>query len=121
MKTTLTLFILLVSLKSFGADNCYRELTKNHSLDSQTFQIYNEELAEIFEDNSTEATRGILSQLANKLSCNEEELIPYKVNCNEIYPGNALSMICYAETEDGYFFVSVDMMENFNIIFNRFD
>jgi hypothetical protein len=42
-------------------------------------------------------------------------------HCKNIIGNDPSSKVCYIATEAGYFFVMKDMLENVNVIFNRWD
>ena len=54
----------------------------------------------------------------------QNKCIDYQVTnleCSKVIKKLAETEVCYAKTEYGYFLVSKDMMDNVNIIFNRWD
>ena len=53
--------------------------------------------------------------------CPNEKIRIEDMECREIQKNNPDSRVCYVETEVGYFFVTRDMLENVNVVFNRFD
>ena len=53
--------------------------------------------------------------------CNVEWPKINSIKCRVISQGNPYSRVCLAETRDGYFFVSKDMLDGINVIFNRWD
>lgn len=101
--------------------DCYRRVLNDFSVDSRSFQLYSEEVSMLFEEHPEVAARESIRLLENELECNKKSLSPVEVSCKEIIPGNAMSRVCYAENANGYFFISVDMMENINLVFNRWD
>jgi len=101
--------------------DCNRSLLDNFSRDSKSFQIYNEEVAADFDERGDYASREAIRLLVQSLDCDDSGLNSVEVSCNEMIPGNPISKVCYAEGKDGFFFVSVDMMDNINIVFNRWD
>jgi len=101
--------------------DCNRSLLDNFSRDSKSFQIYNEEVAAAFEEGGEFASKEAIRLLGQSLGCDDKGLSPVEVSCNEMIPGNPISKVCYAQGRDGFYFVSVDMMDNINIVFNRWD
>ncbi len=101
--------------------DCNGALLDNYSRDSKSFQIYSEEVAELFEERPEAAAKESIRLLRESLGCADKALNAVEVSCSEVIPGNSMSKVCYAENKDGYFFVSIDMMENVNIVFNRWD
>ena len=101
--------------------DCYSSLLDDFSVDSKSFQIYSEEAAELFEERPEAAAKESIRLLGEKLGCNNKNLDQMEVSCSEVIPGNLMSKVCYAENDIGYFFVSMDMMDNVNIVFNRWD
>lgn len=116
-------FLLIFSLSSsiVANDNCLELLSNDHSQDSQSFQVADYDLELDFdeapEDYSIEALGGLL----NDLGCKPSAKMVSEVVCHEIMPDNSYSRICYVENELGYFFVSKDMLDSVNIIYNRWD
>jgi hypothetical protein len=100
---------------------CYRRVLNDFSVDSRSFQIYSEEVSELFDEQPENAARESIRLLEKQLECNKKALNPVEVSCKDIVPGNIMSRVCYAENRDGYFFISLDLMENVNIVFNRWD
>lgn len=41
--------------------------------------------------------------------------------CRFLIPGNDTTFVCYSEANVGYFFLTKDMLDNVNVIFNRWD
>lgn len=101
--------------------DCYRNLLDDFSRDSKSFQIYSEEVAEAFGEGAQYASKEAIRLLGQKVGCRDSALKNVEVSCDEMILGNPISKVCYAEGEDGFFFVSVDMMDNVNIVFNRWD
>ena len=101
--------------------DCYRRVLNDFSVDSRSFQIYSEEVSALFEEEPEAAARESIRLLEERLECDQKSLDPVDVSCKEIIPGKSMSRVCYAESSDGYFFISLDMMENVNIVFNRWD
>ena len=101
--------------------DCYRRALNDFSVDSRSFQVYSEEVSALFEEEPEQAARESIRLLEQRLECDQKSLNPVEVSCKDIVPGNYMSRVCYAESNDGYFFISLDMMENVNIVFNRWD
>lgn len=103
--------------------DCNRSLLDNFSRDSKSFQIYSEEVSEAFDERAEYASKEAIHLLGQSLGCadDDEALNPVEISCHEMISGNPISKVCYAEGLNGFFFVSVDMMDNLNIVFNRWD
>ncbi len=115
-----SIFLLGTSASALGRD-CYSKVLKGYRFDSTSFQIYSEEVAELFEGQASRASVLAIYLLENELGCEEGELAPLSIGCQTIVPGKPLSKACYAESSRGYFFITVDMLQNVNLVFNRFD
>jgi len=101
--------------------DCYRRILDDFSVDSRSFQIYSEEVSAQFEEQPEIAAIESIRLLEERFECNDKALNPVEVSCKEVVPGNYVSQVCYAQNDNGYFFISLDMMENVNIVFNRWD
>tara|TARA_R110000868_G_scaffold226115_10_gene478635 strand:+ start:1069 stop:1437 length:369 start_codon:yes stop_codon:yes gene_type:complete len=122
MKLFIATFLLTFSLSSFAS--CYESLTQNYSRDSFAYQLGEEAVDLELERGSVPFARAAVAALEAKLSCGmdaEAKSFNQSANCQDVVPGVALSRVCYIEKPYGYFLVSVDMLENINIVFNRFD
>tara|TARA_R100000656_G_scaffold124610_1_gene103286 strand:+ start:799 stop:1167 length:369 start_codon:yes stop_codon:yes gene_type:complete len=122
MKLFIATFLLTLSLNSFA--DCYESLTQNYSRDSFAYQLAEEDVDLELERGSINFARAAVAALEAKLSCGMDAKAWHtnqSANCQDVVPGVALSRVCYVEKAYGYFLVSVDMLENINIVFNRFD
>ena len=118
------LLIVLAMIFSFGAAanyECYRKVLNDFSSDSAAFQVKSVEAVELFESDPEKAASFGVSQLEGILGCEKNSFALSEVSCKEVVPGNAFSKVCYLESQHGYFFVSIDMMEGLNVVFNRWD
>lgn len=120
-----TLLLLITFTTSFYVlADCSMQLTQNFSRDSHAYQLREEEVDLELERGSVHFARAAVEALVMKLGCgmnatSDKHLGP--ANCQDVVPGVQLSRVCYVEENFGYFLVSVDMLENINIVFNRFD
>ena len=121
MKTLILIFVLLISASSFA--NCSSALTNQYTQDSAAFQLSEDEVNLEIPRNTAEFAIEAVFSLQQKLGCQLEKIAQEFSNasCQEVVPGVSLSKVCYVEGQSGYFLVSVDMLENINIVFNRFD
>ncbi len=121
MKILIPLFILLISVSSFA--DCSQALSGGYAHDSKAYQLYEDEVNLELSRNTTEFATEAVLVLQQKLGCmNEKSATTFSnVSCNQVVPGVRLSSVCYLEGQTGYFLVSVDMLENINIVYNRFD
>lgn len=118
MKAVIFLFILILGASSFAYEAC--DQIALNGRDSISYQIYDDVLVEEFQSSSEVAALAAVDKLKAKILCqNGFEIV--EVSCKDLVPNNPMSRMCYVEVKEGYFFVSVDMMDNVNIIFNRFD
>ena len=121
MKVLLVVVSLFVSLAASANYDCYRKALNDFSADSVSFQVYSEEAAVSFEGKPESAAVAAVRDLEEKLGCDAKSFELGEISCKEVVPGNLLSRVCYAESQLGYFFISMDMMENMNVVFNRWD
>lgn len=121
MKTLILVATLLSSPVLLA--NCYERLTQDYSRDSHAYQLNEAAVDYELERGTVEFARAAVSALEASLDCGMEAESKHlgKANCQEVVPGVAMSRVCYIENNNGYFLVSVDMLENINIVFNRFD
>jgi hypothetical protein len=105
-----------------AADNCYQLLSNDYASDSRSFQVADYELEKDFDESPEEYSLEALDGLLKKLGCDSKsQKVESEVACHEVMPGNSYSRVCYVENELGYFFISKDMLDSVNIIFNRWD
>tara|TARA_R110000868_G_scaffold204946_3_gene453186 strand:- start:53266 stop:53634 length:369 start_codon:yes stop_codon:yes gene_type:complete len=122
MKLFIATFLITFSFN--GLANCYESLTQNYSRDSFAYQLNEDEVDLELDRGSVPFARAAVAALEAKLSCGMDAKalsLGQSANCQDVVPGVALSRVCYIEKPYGYFLVSVDMLENINIVFNRFD
>lgn len=96
-------------------DRCLERLTDNHSSDSRHFKISIDDLE--FEDES-KIEKSALQLLLKSTGCRHVEVRNFK--CRHISEFE-YSFACSANIKEGYFFITLDMLNTVNIIFNRFD
>lgn len=116
------IFVLMALSMELQAD-CVAKLLNDYSLDSQAFHYYHDEVADTFDSSPRRGATAAVLELTRKLECDKEDdsIRIKEVSCQEMSPGKYFSVSCYVETTYGYFFVSKDMMEKVNLIYNRFD
>jgi len=121
MKTFILIFVLLISASSFA--DCASALTNQYTQDSAAFQLSEDEVDDEIPRDTVEFAKQAIYSLQQNLGCQVDKLREQFANasCQEVVPGISLSKVCYVEGRSGYFLVSVDMLENINIVFNRFD
>lgn len=121
MKVLLVVISLFVSIAASANYDCYRKALNDFSADSMSFQLYSEEAAASFEKKPENSAVAAVRDLEEKIGCDVKSFEIGEVSCKDVVPGNLLSRVCYAESQHGYFFISMDMMENMNVVFNRWD
>jgi len=115
------------SSTSYANEDCYQKISNDYSSDSRSFQVYDSDLNGDFSENPIEYSKeALLHVVTEQVGCEEKELIFNEKAitleaCKEIVPGNPMSRVCYLESNLGYFFVTMDMLDSVNIIFNRWD
>ncbi len=123
----LTLIFTFFTLIPFASADCYRLLTQNHSRDSYAYQMSEDAVSYEVTRGTPEFAHAAVKALGQQVGCqpagaekaNKIEIT--SVSCQDVVPGVHTSRVCYVEGEFGYFLVSVDMLENINVVFNRFD
>jgi hypothetical protein len=120
-KVILMLLALVLSGSVFANYDCYRRALNDFSSDSAAFQVYSDDAIELYEERPEKAVKAAVSELEGKLECQKGSFELAKISCKEVVPGNFISRVCYVESQHGYFFISMDMMEQLNIVFNRWD
>ena len=119
--TTIVLF--LAAGNSF-AETCRSKLLGR--LDSKSHFLSSEQLDGIKSEQGTPAfAKSVIAILTKKLDC-EEESITFSTGersnaCKSILNGKPHSRVCLIESDEGYFIVTVDMMDNANVLFGRWD
>jgi len=125
MKKLISIFILssIIFSNSASANDCFQVLSNDFADDSRAFQVADYELESDYEESPALYSIEALDKLYSKIGCipSVSEKSAVSISCNEIVPGNFYSNVCYVENEYGYFFVSKDMLDSVNIIFNRWD
>lgn len=126
------IFVLLLSVYSIASASfdCYDSFFENHQiLDSKSFVIADYDLKADFDSEPVAFVKEAVANVVAKVPACEKFVQSLHVNksdsfavqCKELIPGKFYSRNCIAESSLGYFFVSVDMLGNVNIIFNRWD
>ena len=95
--------------------NCFQNLTKNYQRDSAHFQIH---LDEIDYESQNQIEKIALEHLLEQFNCDDQVIKNY--HCSHISEFE-YSYVCSASIQLGYFFIAIDMLENVNFIFNRYD
>ncbi|PIK16154.1 hypothetical protein [Halobacteriovorax sp. JY17] len=123
MKTILSLIFILSSIQVASANlDCDRVLTSDYSVDSQSFKLNEFDLESDFEVSAVAFAREAVTKLYSNLGCEElKQKSLQTATCSEVIKGVSTSKVCYLENKQGYFLVSKDMMENINILYNRWD
>lgn len=125
MKMLFKLFIIFISLVSLSAsaDCQFDFMNKFEVMDSKAFSMHDNDLEGDFYESSEEYVREVVINLVSEVkSCQKEKAVFISdVNCMELIPGKPFSKNCVVESRIGYFFISLDMLDNINIIFNRWD
>ena len=113
MKNLIVIFSTLISLNA-SAD-CYENLTEGYSRDSSHHRI---DIDSVESQDSRQMAYEAIQQVYAQNNCGKAQI--KELRCGQL--GRASwSESCYAETDEGYFFVTPDMVQTVNVIFNRFD
>jgi hypothetical protein len=124
------LVVLLMQSVSFASYGCYESFLENYDiLDSKSFILNDNNFENDFSQNPKGYVGEALVQVLNKVpdcSALVDEVIGQKSNaiqisCKELVKGKSYSMSCIAESKVGYFFLNVDMLNNVNLFFSRWD
>jgi len=121
MKSVLIVLLMVLAVGAEANYDCYRKVLSNLQYDSMAYQVDADLIEVAFEENSEAASKLSIRLLERDLGCLDKSFEIVEVSCNEIVPGNQISKVCYMESQHGYFFVSMDMMEKLNIVFSRWD
>ncbi len=122
------IFIILISPSAIVMASCQYDFMSHYDIvDSRSFSLHEDDFRSDFESKESEfAKEAVLALLNEVKSCKEslqkksDDLIG-DVGCAQMIPGKAYSKNCMVESKLGYFFISMDMLGNVNIIFNRWD
>ena len=118
----LFLILNISVLVSVTNASCDRELLDNYSMDSKNHEVFDDQLAEFFEVKPRATSVSILKKLLRTMDCKDQALqVIKKIACHQMYPEKSQTNVCYAEISSGYFFITKDMMDKFNVLFVRFD
>lgn len=126
MKKLLLLFALIfsVSYQQAKADCQIDFMNKYNVMDSKAISLHDNSLeGDFYEDSESYVVEAIAKLVSDIKSCAREKSnhLVSNVSCKELMGGKLYSKSCVAESQIGYFFVSLDMLDNVNIIFNRWD
>jgi hypothetical protein len=131
-KLIAVLFVSALTSEARANDLCYKNLTENYTKSSKAFYLSERETRDLKWGN-TERERiqfsiGAIKKVARSLQCADRDLRPVKAKesfatCKDLIPGNGMTSTCYIplRTGLGYFLLSLDMSDNVNLIFNRWD
>ncbi len=130
MKKLFVIFMMVLGAFSYagnGHADCFQKISNDYQDDSRSFQVQDDVLEKDFEEQPLAyAKEALIHLLKNEIGCKENaisfnEKASADEVCNELIPGKPYSKVCYLESNLGYFFISMDMMDSVNIIFNRWD
>ncbi len=129
MKNALLLiFIMMIGLQGQAYSSCQHDfMSQNDILDSKSFSLHEDNLSSDFESEGKKfAKEAVLNLFGEVKSCRESLAQKSKdligdIGCVQVLPGKSYSKNCMVESSVGYFFLSVDMLGNVNVIFNRWD
>lgn len=125
----LLLSLALLAVASYGQafasmENCRMNLLDDYKGDSKSYQIADESLVNDFDSSprsySIESVQNLSNSLVKKSGLNCQVEVS-KASCKRIIANVDSSMVCYLESEIGYFLVSKDQLSGVNIVFNRWD
>ena len=131
MKTLFVLvFAFLLSTAIFAStDNCRNRLTDNLQNNSKTFVVDLDalDITAPVADKMGQAVQ-IVRSLVEKNECTRSDMSfgqgaegVSKSRCSFVVPERTASLVCYLETNLGYFFVHWDMGHVANVTFNLWD
>ncbi|CBW27036.1 putative exported protein [Halobacteriovorax marinus SJ] len=123
MKLIISTFLILLSIQYAGASyDCSEVLTDSYSADSKAYRLGEFDVEADFELEGSKFAAQAITKLYDNLGCDQlKGKVAKEVKCSEVAKGVPYSKVCYVENRDGYFLISKDMMENINIIYNRWD
>jgi len=118
MKSILVaLFGMLSSNLAFGSDECYQKLTKDFSVDSSSYHVGAD-----FDSGSEPSVNAqeLVRRALVQAGCDPGDAVVNYATCREIVP-NSAAIVCYVESDIGFFYTAKDMVDTANVIFNRWD
>lgn len=123
MKLLLSIFLILSSIQFANASyDCNAALSDDYSADSKSYRLSEFDVEADFDSNPALVASQSVEKLYENLGCRESNSKSNMiVKCKEIVKGVSHSNVCYLQNDEGYFLISKDMLENINIIYNRWD
>lgn len=124
MKLAFISILLLLARPVLANEDCYQLLTQNFSRDSAPYTLSEFDIVTDAPVGSPEYARAAVMALESQVGCElEGDAIDqiYSTKCRKVAQELDISRVCFVKTAYGYYFVTVDMLGNVNVIFNRFD
>lgn len=108
---------------------CAAQLTQEHSQDSTLFSFSFDDIDQWATDRQLsygagdlESAKSALTYLYESLYCQKAPEVDLKQSaCSQVKMGRLFSTKCYLETEEGYFFVHQDLLDQVHLHFHRWD
>jgi hypothetical protein len=129
MKKILIIATLLISSQIFAsAQTCIDKITLNNTIDSASITFVAEDYE--FENDHVGDAYNLARLFVSRKGCGKKDLRftggpdsgrSGKAVCRNIAKGKPHSMVCYIESNIGYFFISRDMVSGATVVYNRWD
>jgi hypothetical protein len=125
------LFILSLSvgITSNAHAYCADKLTQEHTTDSTLFTFSFDQIDQwamdrqlSFDSQDLQSANSALIYLYESLYCQAVPVVDMEnSDCSQVKAGRWFSTQCYLETDDGYFFVHQDLLDQVHLHFHRWD
>lgn len=124
----LALLIVLSLAVQASPKDCIDSLMIDSTGDSYNFRVHSDNIADDFGHDYLAEAISVIRVLADEQGCSPKDinfgdgpLGRSHSKCDLILPDQEHSRVCYVETNVGYFFVTRDLLDTFNITYSRWD
>ena len=124
----LGLLVLLSQAVNASPKECIDNLMIDSHGDSYNFNMHSDEVDREFENDFLAEAIYTIRVLLDKNGCSQNDVNFGKgphgkshSRCSKLISNQEHTRVCYVETNLGYFFVTRDLMDSFNISYSRWD
>ena len=130
LKSLLALGLLILLSQAINASpkDCIDNLMIDSNVDSYNFNIHNDDVLRDFGKDYLAEAIYTIRILLDKNGCSQNDVNfgrgPHgrsHSKCTEVIPSNEHTRVCYVETNLGFFFVTRDLLDTYNISYSRWD
>ncbi|MAF78089.1 MAG: hypothetical protein CME63_14210 [Halobacteriovoraceae bacterium] len=130
LKSILALGLLILLSQAINASpkDCIDNLMINSNVDSYNFSIHGDDVDRDFGRDYLAEAIYTIRILLDRNGCSQNDVNfgqgPHgrsHSRCSKLVGNQDHSRVCYVETNLGYFFVTRDLLDNFNISYARWD